>query len=152
MFRRLCMGFLAGAVAVLVCHDPMVMLLNALGWVPFKAYNMDAVKTAPSGLAALMVQAGFKGWPILFNGVFWGGLWGVVFAMVQPWLPGRMMALKGLIFGLIVLLISNWIVLPTLRGTAMFAGFVPLRMLASLLILGAFGTGMGFFYGWLRRA
>jgi hypothetical protein len=146
MLQRLGLGFLAGVLAVLLCHDPMVMLLNSLGWVPFKAYNMDAVKTAPTWLASLMAQAGFKGWPILFNGMFWGGLWGALFSVVHSWLPGRMM-----LFGLIVMLLSNWLVLPMIRGTAMFAGLVPLRMLSSVLILGAFGAGIGLFYGLFRR-
>jgi hypothetical protein len=151
MFGRIALGFLAAAIAVLVCHQPVVYLLNAAGFVPFKPYNMDALKTAPTQLAALMTQAGFKGWPTVFNQVFWGGLWGVLFAFVHPILPGRLMLLKGIVFGLLVLLISNWTLLPLMRGEALFAGLVPARMFAGLCILSAFGAGTGFFYGLLRR-
>jgi hypothetical protein len=151
MIGRLLTGFLAAAIAVLIVHQPIVWLFNSMGWVPFKAYNMEAVRTAPTALAALMTQAGFKGWPGIFNQVFWGGMWGVVFALIHTWLPGRSLALKGFLFGMMILVLSNWIVLPLIRGTPMFSNFVPFGMLIGVLIQGAFGTATALFYGLLRR-
>jgi hypothetical protein len=152
MIGRILLGFLAAAIAVLIVHQPIVMLLNSMGYIPFKAYNMEAVKTAPTALAALFAQAGFKGWPGIFNQVFWGGLWGVVFAFVHHWLPGRSMLLKGFLFGMLILVFSNWIVLPLIRGTPMFANLVPLGLLMGVIIQGAFGTATALFYSMLRRA
>ena len=42
--------------------------------------------------------------------MFWGGLWGVVFALIADQVPGRAIWLKGLIFGLLGPLLVNWFV------------------------------------------
>lgn len=151
MFGRYLIGFLAAALAVLVAHQPLVFLLNSMGLIPFKAYNMEAVKTAPTWLAAVMAQAGFKGWPGIFNQMFWGGLWGVVFAGIHQWLPGRAMLVKGILFGLIILVASNWIVLPLIRGTPLFANLVPMSMLIGVLLQCTFGAVTALLYSMFRR-
>jgi len=91
---------------------------------------------------------------LLANTVFWGGLWGIVFALIYNWLPGGWSWLKGLIFGLLIVLISNWTMLPLIRQYAfnyppqpLFSGFNPQTMLAVVLIVGGFGLGLGIIYG-----
>jgi hypothetical protein len=150
MVGRILLGFLAAALAVLIAHQGMIGLLNAIGWLPNKPFNMEPIKNAPPQLAALMTQAGFKGWPTLFNLVFWGGLWGALFAVINPWLPGRAMVLKGLLFGVLIQ-VFNWTGLPLIKGGAFFSNFEPMRMLIGLLIQSAFGLGIGLFYGLFRR-
>ena len=66
------------------------------------------------------------------------------------------MWLKGLIYGLCILVVSNWFLLPLIKGKifgqanqVVFAGGNPKRMLIGILILGAFGTALGFIYGLL---
>ena len=101
---------------------------------------------------------GATGLPTIINSIFWGGLWGVVFAAVWPKLPGGAMWLRGLIFGLLVAVVSNWTLLPFIKGTLLklpnqvyFSGFDPMRMAAVLLILGGFGLTLGLVYGLLRN-
>jgi hypothetical protein len=155
---RIIIGFLAAALAVLLVHQPIVHLLNGWGWVPFRAYNMGPTPTALPEVTNFMKGLGFNGWPVLFNSIFWGGLWGMLFSLIHPRLPGGLLVIKGLIFGLLILVFSNWIILPFIRGTLMglannpfFAGFVPNRMLAGAMIVGGFGAATGLIYGLFRR-
>ena len=67
------------------------------------------------------------------------------------------MWLRGLIFGLIIAVFSNWMVVPFIKGVvfgmpnqAYFAGFVPGRMLTNLAIQGGFGAALGLLYGLMR--
>jgi hypothetical protein len=94
------------------------------------------------------------GVPRLANNVFWGGLWGVLFALVYDWIPGGLAWLKGLIFGLFIVVVSNWILLPLIKGQifgqpnqVLFSAWNQERMLAVALIVGGFGLGLGIIYG-----
>ena len=129
--RTAVLGFVAAVLAVLAAHQVMVLALHLIGWVPNPPYSM---RPNPWGV------------PLILNGMFWGGVWGVAFAFLAGKLPGDTW-LKGLILGLAgPLLIGNWLLLPVIRGQAMFAGFVPMRMLVGALILGAFGIGWAYIY------
>lgn len=128
-------GFVAAAIAVLVAHQVMVLVLHLAGLIPNAPYSF---------------RPNAWGVPVIINSLFWGGLWGVAFAFFAHRLPGDTW-LKGLLAGLIgPLLIGNWIVLPLIRGQTMFAGFVPMRMLIGALIAGAFGIGWAYIYKAMR--
>jgi hypothetical protein len=142
----LLMGFLAAAIAVVTVHQSVVYLLGANGLLPatIQAWSMKPVP--PYGV------------PNIANGIFWGGLWGVLFAAIWPMLPGGAMWLRGLIFGLLVALFSNWMLVPFVKGTllkqpnqAFFGGFDPTRMMVTLTILGAFGLALGLIFGLMRN-
>jgi hypothetical protein len=155
---RILIGFLVGGLAVLLAHQPIVQMLFTMGLAPSRAYNMANMTTAPAIVSSAMVSLGLTGWTVLFNQIFWGGLWGILFAFIHPVLPTRSFLIKGLIFGLLILVVSNWIALPFIRGTllgqanqAYFAGFVPWRMGVGALIVGGFGLGVGALYRVFRR-
>jgi hypothetical protein len=152
----LLLGFLAAAIAVVTVHQAIVYVLALYKFLPAtaQAWSMQEIKTAPGFVTAAFQAMGFKGLPQIVNSIFWGGLWGVVFAAVWPRLPGGAMWLRGLIFGLLVALLSNWILVPFIKGVLFklpnqpfFAGFDPTRMLATGLILGGFGLTLGLVYG-----
>src|ERR1041385_1032437 len=65
--RWLVVGFVSGAVSVLLFHQVIAALLHAIGITPRAPYSMQP--TQPLGVAQL--------WSI----VFWGGVWGVVLAV-----------------------------------------------------------------------
>jgi hypothetical protein len=141
--RRFVLGFVAGAVAVLAFHQVVVLLLGLLGAIPPRAYAITPVP--PFSV------------PTIVNSLFWGGLWGVVFALIADRLPRAWpLWLSGLVFGLLGPLMFNWFVVAPLKGQAMAAGFVPLRMYPGVLILGAFGIGVALIlqalsrWGWQR--
>jgi len=79
--------------------------------------------------------------------------------MLYDWVPGGAAWLKGLIFGFCIVLISNWTLLPLIKGRlfgqpnqVLFGGFNPQRMLIVLAILGAFGLGLGILYRLIARS
>ena len=146
---RMVLGFIAAAISVLIVHQGIVYGLTATGYLPGpnRAWSMTAT-IPPYGV------------PYLVNTVFWGGLWGVLFALIHRWLPGGWMWLKGLIFGLLIVLISNWTLLPLIKGQVfgvtrppqvLFSGYDPMRMLIVVLIVGGFGLGLGIIYGLIAR-
>jgi hypothetical protein len=138
---RIVLGFIAAAISVLVAHEGIIYLLNAGGYIPSQGWSMTPA-IPPWGV------------PRLVNNVFWGGLWGVLFALFYNWIPGGMAWLKGLIFGLFIVVVSNWILLPLIKGQVfgqanqvLFNGWNPTRMLIVAVIIGGFGLGLGIIYG-----
>ncbi len=139
------LGFVAGAIAVLTVHQSIVYVLASAKILPATSQAWSMATIAPFGI------------PKIANDVFWGGLWGALFAVVWPKIPGGALWLRGLIFGLLVALFSNWMLVPFIKGTllkfpnqAFFGGLDPTRMMATLLILGGFGLTIGLVYGILR--
>ena len=138
---RIVLGFIAAAISVLIVHEGIIYLLNAGGYIPTHGWSMTQA-IQPYGV------------PRLVNNVFWGGLWGVLFALLYNWIPGGMAWLKGLIFGIFIVVVSNWILLPLIKGQmfgvpnqVLFGGYNPTRMLIVLCIVGGFGLGLGIIYG-----
>ena len=142
---RMVLGFVAAAISVLAVHETIIFLLNAAGYIPGRGWSMTPA-IPPWGV------------PRLINNVFWGGLWGVLFALLYERIPGSMAWLKGLIFGLFIVVVSNWILLPLIKGQVfgqanqvLFGGWNPQRMLIVACILGGFGIGLGVIYGLIAR-
>ena len=141
---RMVLGFIAGAVTVLTFHEGVIYLLAMAGYIPNRAWSMTP-PIPPWGV------------PRLLNNVFWGGLWGALFALVYNWVPGGMAWLKGVIYGLFIVVVSNWFLLPLIRGRyfgvgdpAFLSGLNPQLMLMTIAIVGGFGLGLGIIYGLIR--
>jgi hypothetical protein len=137
---RIVLGFVAAAISVLIVHEGIIYGLTYYG----------VIKGTPWGLQPIPPWSV----PRLANNVFWGGLWGVLFALVYDWIPGGMSWLKGLIFGLFIVVVSNWILLPLIKGQyfgvpnqVLFGGWNPTRMWIVAAIVGGFGLGLGIIYG-----
>ena len=142
--RNLLLGFIAAVIAVVTAHQLMCVLVTTLGLAKIEPWSLKGVP--PFNV------------PTIVNSMFWGGLWGALFAVIHRKLPGGMMWLKGLIYGLMIVVISNWLLLPLIKGKIfgvpnqiLFAGGDPKRMLVGVMILGAFGTALGFIYGLIAK-
>src|SRR5436190_1910269 len=138
---RIVLGFIAAAISVVVVHEGIIYLLNAGGYIPTHGWSMTPA-IPPWGV------------PRLVNNIFWGGLWGALFGLIYAWIPGGMAWLKGLIFGLLIVVVSNWILLPLIKGQVfgqgnqvLFGGWNPTRMWIVAVIVGGFGLGLGIIYG-----
>lgn len=141
---RIVLGFIAAAISVVAVHETIILILTNYGVIPGTAWGMQGIP--PWGV------------PRLINNIFWGGLWGVLFALVYEWIPGGMGWLKGLIFGIFIVIVSNWILLPLIKGQVfgqekqvLFNGWNQQRMLIVLLIVGGFGLGLGIIYRLLQQ-
>ena len=145
--RNAIMGFIAAAIAVVTVHQGIVYLLVNQGMLPATSVAWSTKPFGPWNV------------PTIANSIFWGGLWGALFGLIHDKLPGDMLWLKGLIYGLAIVVLSNWILLPMIKGQifgmpnqVFFAGGVPLRLLAGALILGGFGTATAIIYGLLNSS
>ena len=90
------------------------------------------------------------GVPLIASLCFWGGLYGLAFGLVLPRLPRAPMWLLGLGLGLLAALVG-WFVVAPLKSQPVAGGFVPLRMLASVLINGTWGISVGLILPLLMR-
>ncbi|MEQ1650207.1 MAG: hypothetical protein ABL898_16630 [Hyphomicrobiaceae bacterium] len=138
--KRVLIGIIAAVLSVVVFHQGVVWGITQAGLAKLEPWSMKAV--APYGV------------PTILNSMFWGGLWGALFGAIVHTLPGGALWLRGLIYGLGVLVVSNWILLPLIKGSVFglpnqvyFSGGVPLRMMIGAMILGGFGIGLGLLYG-----
>ncbi|GGC72019.1 hypothetical protein GCM10011504_57060 [Siccirubricoccus deserti] len=126
---RAFLGFIAAVISVLTFHQGMWALLHAVGIMPPAPYPISPVP--PFGV------------PLIVSLCFWGGLYGAAFGLLFPRLPRRMPAwLLGLGLGLLAAAVG-WFVVAPLKGQPVASGFVPMRMLISVLINGAWGFGVG---------
>jgi hypothetical protein len=115
-------GFVAGACAALVFHQPGLGLLHLIGITPLVPYNMAGVP--PFGVPQVVSLA------------FWGGVWGVVFVVVEPWLdrvPGGPWV-GGIMFGMIFPTLVTWFVVLPLKGFAVADGFAFPGILVSPIV------------------
>src|SRR5258707_12056509 len=69
---RLALGFVAGFLATLTFHQIGIWVLHAVGYIPFAAWN-----TAPKPPFGV---------PSVISLSFWGGVWGIIFVLIEPWL------------------------------------------------------------------
>jgi hypothetical protein len=130
--------FIAGAISVLVFQMGTIAVLHALGLAgaPF-AYGA----TKPMGV------------PQTWSFAFWGGVWGVIYGLVEQRFPrGPMYYATAFIFGAILPTLVLWFVVFPLKGLPMAAGWNANRMIAQLLAHGMFGLGIALLLKWASLA
>jgi hypothetical protein len=130
--RAVVIGFIAGFVAVLVFHQPVLGLLNASGFVHADTYSINATK--PFGVPQVLSLA------------FWGGVWGILFSLAQTRFPrGAGYWVASFVFGAILPTLVAWFIVAALKGQPLAGGWESHRMITGLLINGAWGIGTALF-------
>jgi hypothetical protein len=130
--RRAGLAFVAGFVAVLTFHQLTLALLRAMGLVPVAPYDFGPVP--PFGVPAVLSAA------------FWGGVWGVVFALVEPRFPrGPGYWITTALFGAVALTVVFWFIVAPLKGLPVGGGWHAAPWVAGLLVNGAWGIGTALF-------
>jgi len=127
---RALFGFIAAAISVLTFHQAMwevlhLLALPGMGMPP--PYPTDPI--APFGI------------PRVLNLAFWGGLYGIVFALVLPRLTAPLW-LAGLGLGIIAALVGL-LVVPAIKGLPIGGGWMWQNWARSFLINGFWGFGVG---------
>src|SRR5688500_18293957 len=80
--------FAAGFLSVLVFQAGFSAILHALGFIPNPPFGYGATK--PLGV------------PAIWSFAFWGGVWGIVFGLVEKYFPqGPMYYVCAFLFGAI---------------------------------------------------
>ncbi len=136
--RTVVVGFVAGAVSVLVFHQLGFWITNEMGLTRAGIYNMRGVP--PWGV------------PTIVSSAFWGGLWGIVAALLVPRLPGALAGVLGwMLFAAVVVAIVNWtVVLPIKSGRFNMPGMPIIVVLP--LVYAFWGLGMWLIARGMRAA
>jgi hypothetical protein len=129
---RLFFGFVAGFLATLIFHQLTVALLWTVKVAPFGPFSM--APTWPFGV------------PAVFSLAFWGGIWGIAYALIDRRFPaGACYWWIAFLFGAIFpSLVALLVVLP-LKGRPLGGGWHPPLLITAFLINGAWGIGTGLF-------
>ncbi|HXZ01853.1 MAG TPA: hypothetical protein VEI03_17805 [Stellaceae bacterium] len=133
----LVMAFIAGALAVPIFHQILFLLFHLAGIIPVPPFNMAPTK--PFGV------------PVVFSQSFWGGVWGVVFALTLPrWFHGTAYWVAAFVFGGVVLtLVYMFVVVPLKTGA--LPGGVGGLFAIGFLINAAWGIGWALFFALFQR-
>jgi len=136
--RRLAWGFVAGFLSVLVFSSGTIALYHAAGApVPFAPWSMTPVP--PFGV------------PQTLSAAFFGGLWGVAYAAIEPWLTRKLGWLAGgIAFGAAPLLVLWFVVFP-LKGIPVAGGFTAYGLHLGIVLHAVFGLGLAVFFRIARR-
>jgi hypothetical protein len=130
---RLLYGFIAGFIATLVFHQIGLLLLHFAGMTPGMPYNMHRV--APFGV------------PQFISLAFWGGVWGIVFVLVEPYLahsPGGYWV-GAIVFGAIFPTLVAWFVVRPLKGLPVGEIFRVPGVFVGPIVNGLWGLGTALF-------
>jgi hypothetical protein len=138
LLNRLLFGFIAGFLATLVFHQLTLAFLRGIGVAPFGPFSWAS--TEPFGM------------PTVLSLSFWGGVWGIIFALVHDRFPRRVgYWVTAFLFGAILpSLIALMLVLP-LKGRPVGGGWHLSLLVTAFLVNGAWGIGTGVFLRALRR-
>lgn len=118
--------FVAGALAVPLFHQLVLALLNAAGWIARKPFAM--APTEPFGI------------PQVVSLSFWGGVWGVILALVLRRIRSpRAFWLAALVFGAVAPTLVAGLVVAPLKGQP--AGGDAKMIVTGLLVNAAWGLG-----------
>jgi hypothetical protein len=127
--RWIIVGFISGALAVIVFHQGAAALLHSLDFIARAPYSVQP--TQPLGV------------PQLWSITFWGAVWGAVLAAALVRLEGARLVLGALVFGAIFPTLVAWFVVAPLKGQPMAGGFVPAAMAVGPILNAAWGLGTG---------
>jgi hypothetical protein len=127
--RWLIVGFVSGALSVLILHQGAAALLHVFALAPSPPYSMNA--TAPFGI------------PALWSLAFWGGIWGVLLAAALARVHGAAFIVGAALFGAVLPTLVAWFVVAPLKGQPTAAGFAPMAMAIGPIVNAAWGLGTG---------
>lgn len=136
-FKNILLGLIAGVVAALTVHE----LVKAC-FVDTKiiSASWDTVPGAKSTIAGL---------PHLANAAIWGGIWGVVFAIIFGNRPYGALTFRGALLGILGPAVAvSLLIAPLVLGQAPFAGGDVRSIVAILATFAAFGAMTAWLYGW----
>ncbi len=126
--RRLLYAFCAGFIAVLVFHQGMLALLHTAGITPRAPFPLQP--TQPFHV------------PTIWSLAFWGGVWGVIFGIVDRYFGrGAGYWISAIVFGAFALSLVAWFVVAPMKAQPLAGGWNGAVLITGLLVNGAWGLG-----------
>ena len=126
---RLLFGFIAGFAATFIFQQLTWWILWSVGLAPSGPFSMEVTK--PFGV------------PAVFSHAFWGGIWGIVFSMVDCRFPVRSYWMTAFLFGAVLPTLVGRLVVAPLKGLPMGNSWHLPLLLTAFLANGAWGIGTG---------
>ena len=130
---HLVLGFLAGALSHLIFQGGLGAILYVAHLIPALLWSLTPVP--PLGVPRSLSLA------------FWAGLWGLVYALLEPrftalfgWWAG------GLVFGLALPLLVYWFVVLPLKGAGVGGGFHLAMVPIEVAFHAIFGIGLAILF------
>lgn len=134
--KSIMMGFVAGALATATTHELIKLGLFHAGVFPQAPWSLE--------------PATVSGMPEILSTMFWGGIWGAIFAIVLGRVPMGSMTFRGAALGILgPALIGVFLLVPFLKGQPFFAGGDPNMIASVLLIFAGFGATTAWLYGFM---
>jgi len=130
-------GFIAGAIGVLVFHQGVILVMYLLGLLPAAPYSMRA--TMPFGV------------PQVLSSAFWGGLWGIVLVWLMTTVRAADRLWAALLFGGVLPTLVGILVVTPLKGGDPVARLQFAMLLRGFIINGAWGFGAALAYRIAQR-
>jgi hypothetical protein len=122
-------GFIAGALGVLVFHQPGFWIAKELGLLNVQLYSMRPVP--PWAVPTIVSQ------------VFWGGLWGIAAIFLIERLPVPLNGVLGwMLFACIVVTLVNWFIVLPIKGAPVGGGFRMNAVAVVPAVYAVWGFGM----------
>lgn len=126
--RKLMFGFVAGFIAVLLFHQPVLAFPAQIGFIKANIYSSSA--TGPLGV------------PQVISLSFWGGVWGMFLARVEEHFPrGIRFWIYVFGFGAIFPTLVAWFIVAPLKALPVAAGWQAHSMITGVVVNGAWGIG-----------
>ena len=132
-------AFVAGFISVLIFHQPMLIILKAIALAPDKLTPYAMSPTTPFGVSRV------------FSLAFWGGIWGLVLAILLTKVRGLGYWLSGFILGALGPSLVNWFVVLPLKGEPVGGGWAIPGVITALIINGVWGLGTVLLFRLLGR-
>jgi hypothetical protein len=121
-------AFGAGAIAVVIFHQGMLAILQAVGLTDRGPFSMQP--TAPLGV------------PQVLSLTFWGGVWGVIlFLALRNVSKPLTWWILALIIGTLATTLVAWFVVSPIKGQPIAGGGKPAAIATALLVNGAWALG-----------
>ena len=135
--KRILLAFVAGFLATLIFHQPVLWLFHAAGVIPRAPYNMSPVP--PLGV------------PSVISLSFWGGVWGIIMIPIISRIRNEAAYwITAIIFGAIFPTVVAAFVVAPLKHQPMTR--TPAMALLGLSVNGAWGLGTAIFYRLFARS
>ena len=128
----LLVGFIAGFLATLIFHQLTLALFRGIGVATFLPYSWTP--TEPFGIPAVLSLS------------FWGGAWGIIFALIHGRFPsGAGYWVAAFLFGAVLPSLVAFLVVLPLKGRPMGGGWQLPLLVTAFFANGAWGIGIGIF-------
>jgi len=129
--KRLLLSFIAGFLATIIFHQLTLAVLWVAGIAPVAPFSANP--TQPFGMPAVLSLA------------FWGGVWGIIYGLIDGSFPRGAYWVMAFLFGAVLPSLVALMVVRPLKGQPMGAAWHPPLLLTVFLINGAWGIGTGLF-------